>query len=250
MDGPETGAVNSGDIGLIDASGNGRHGAPYLTVNAVTDPPLHWPPHMPIAAPNNVHGGYRVYRGEASRSNIDYAAPVAVIDPTAVEADLAGLGHADGSRTFYALRAVSATGKEDRNRDVVASLSLDGDGEQYGRPPTSPTHVFAEAIAGAKVRLRWSWTAAAGDAMPDTFAIYGDGGEGSVDFDTPIDTLACDGGREYEWTSDALTDGRAYRFAVRSQASDGREDDVAEIVTAVADATAPPQLSDLLIERI
>jgi hypothetical protein len=83
---------------------------------------------------------------------------------------------------------------------------------------------------------------------PAVFRIYGDGGTGEVDFETPVDSVDADGAGDHEWTSGALTGGVRYRFVVRAQSVDGGEEVNADAVAAAADAQAPAAPAALWIE--
>lgn len=92
--------------------------------------------------------------------------------------------------------------------------------------------------------------------MDGWFAVHGD----EVDFGVPVDAVSfaegagagsSDGGpsgpgkRFYQWTSDPLTDGQLYRFAVRSYAATGGESQNTDYVIARADATGPAAITGI-----
>ena len=116
-------------------------------------------------------------------------------------------------------------------------------GADASAKPNQPAGLTATAIAGAKIRLTWSYESGGEGATCTVFNLYTDGGTGNVDYSSTTDTETKTGGTRssYTWDSSALTDATAYKFAVRASTAAGIEDGNLIVVSATADSTAPAQ---------
>jgi hypothetical protein len=151
------------------------------------------------------------------------------------------------------VRAVDADGNEEAN--ISRTISLTFTAGLLVAAPVEPDSVCAVAASGGKIEVGWlyrPWK----EAPPGTGAayearVYGDSGTGTVDWDTPLDTVLMDGPTSeaaYAWTSGALTDGVTYRFGVRIATAawpDGVETQNLGVVYATADSDVPatPELT-------
>jgi len=120
---------------------------------------------------------------------------------------------------LFSVHAVDTSGQEEANVSQVVGLSFEA-----GAPaalPAWPLRVKAEAIAGGKVRVSWWYRPDQeylGPGAAFEARIYYDNATGTVDYATPLDTLAMGAPEDpdvWEWTSDALVDDQEYLFVVR-----------------------------------
>jgi hypothetical protein len=121
------------------------------------------------------------------------------------------------------------------------------DGQLSGEP-SEPRLVKAEPVSGGRIKVSWLYDPTReylGPGAAQEARIYGDGGTGTMDWNTPIGTVAMDGTTSIErwpWTSGALTDGVTYQFAVRIATAaypDGRETQNEDSVSAMPDSGVP-----------
>ena len=120
---------------------------------------------------------------------------------------------------LFSVHAVDSDGKEEANVSQVVGLSFEA-----GAPaalPAWPLRVKAEAIAGGKVQVSFWYRPDQeylGPGAAFEARIYYDDGTGTVDYATPLDTLAMGGPEEpdvWEWESGVLVDDQEYLFVVR-----------------------------------
>jgi hypothetical protein len=97
--------------------------------------------------------------------------------------------------------------------------------------PAEPRAVTAQATAGATITVKWLYNPRKEEGGPllrqgfggqagaaHEARLYWDAGTGTVDFGTPVATVALDHPKTadwWSWQSDALTNGVTYRFVVR-----------------------------------
>ncbi|MFB3894420.1 MAG: hypothetical protein ACE15C_20660, partial [Phycisphaerae bacterium] len=158
---------------------------------------------------------YHLYRSAAggSRGDIDFSAPVATIPPGLATRDIAGLGHASGSDYWYALRAVSDSGVEERNTHVQALVRLNAAGK-LAPPMAAPRDVTAGRRKDGAVIVGFSYRVADGWPCPDAFDIFTDGGTGTLDLDHPLVSLP-GAPRRREYEAIIVSPALPARFAVR-----------------------------------
>jgi len=169
---------------------------------------------------------------------IDYAAPVARLGPGAVSHSVGGLAYP--AVHWFGVRSSNADGLESKTIDAEVRLELDADGQEVPARPAPVESLEAAGAGGGTVRLQWLALAEAGQAAPDVFCVYSNGGSGEVDFNTPLGEVAhVEGLRQYEWTSDAFDDGLTVTFAVRAETDAGGVDADPPEIEIEIDA-APP----------
>ena len=133
-------------------------------------------------------GGYRVYRGPGRQEAIDYARPVAFIGQGSPQAVLSGLGHAEGVEYWYAARAVSGAGMEEGNSHVLAYARL-SNGQLQTAALLPPAEVTAQRASEDRVAVSFSYPHVPGMAIPEAFDVFGDGGDGIIDLQTPLASI-------------------------------------------------------------
>jgi hypothetical protein len=182
--------------------------------------------------------GYNVYHGVgAAASAIDYGAPVAQLGPVCAWA-VAGL--AFPAVHWFGVRTASPAGLESRTVEAEARLELNAAGGRVAARPAGVESLAASGAGGGRVRLAWLALAEMGEARPDVFRVYTNGGSGAINFAAPVGAVAWAAGRRrYEWTSAACADGATVRFAVRAETAAGGVDALPAEVETTVDATEP-----------
>ena len=184
-------------------------------------------------------GCYNVYRGSGHIDSIDYEHIVATADSRGLFALPNSVSHQSDTDYFYSVRAVSITGKSERGTMAMVRLSLDEQGQRRFDRPNQVRSLTAEPAEGGKIRLGWWYCSAGQQAEPVRFCVFGDGGAGSVDYETVLRQVEYTQDGFYSWLSSAGLDGKTYRFGVRSVAVDGTDDRSMAVVGAVVDLSGP-----------
>ncbi|MBN2583387.1 MAG: LamG domain-containing protein [Planctomycetes bacterium] len=181
--------------------------------------------------------GYNLYQGTgATAEAIDYETPVALLGPTALMCQSAGLSYPGVH--WFGLRSADVDGREAPTVDAEVRLELDDAGVRVPPRPASVRSLEAEGAGGGRVRLTWLAVSEAGEAATDVFRVYC--GDGEVSFDTPVGTVTClPGRRNYQWQSDPSTDGQTVVFAVRAETDEGGQDADPPQVAITIDASSP-----------
>lgn len=243
----------------VDAAGNQRESSETISVAILRmpDPPsgltlVGAVPTGPsvtfgatwTASPTSGVTSYKVYSNHGS-GPIDYSAPVKTVSTAAAAWSETGVAGA----WAIAVRAVKG-GIEEDNVHVRYDFELAGSPlALLEDPPATPINLVATAIAGGAIRLQLDYPAVAEvSAKAETVNVYGDGGTGTVDYTSPLLTIAVpehDLGRgvfALLGETAALSDATTYTFAARASTSGGRESTSSEEASATADATAPGEV--------
>ncbi len=192
-------------------------------------------------------GGFRVY-DNSGIGPIDYDTP---------EADLGSGATAWTSDTLsypathrYGLRAYNEYGEE-KNVDQAKTIILDSAGRDASSVPNRPANLRAEAIAGGKIRITWSYSTTGERATCTKFNIYDDDGTGTVDYSVTVDTETKTAGVEtvYSWDTAVLTDGTTHKHVVRAATATVEEQNT-NAVSATADTTLPTQPASLTVTLV
>jgi hypothetical protein len=131
----------------------------------------------------------RIYLGDGGEEEIDWNTPVAFLPEGTVEADLP-VFLAPGRRYALAARRVSAAGVEEHNTHVVTLLETDAEGLLQPAPLPRPFDLSFETADADTIRLGFSCDVPLGHAEPTEYRVYGDGGTGVMDYETPLAVLA------------------------------------------------------------
>jgi hypothetical protein len=194
--------------------------------------------------------GYNLYRaaGDAPEA-IDYAAgPWARVGPGVLALDTPALNAP--AVHWFAVRPVDAAGRETPLAQDELRLELDAAGAVVPDRPAPVLDPVAAALPGGAVRLAWRYRA--GTAAPGEFRIFGDGGTGVIDYETPLAVVDASPDREaYAWETSALAPGAPHLLAVRA-ATDGNVWDAgpAAACSVTPDATPPAAVENLLAETL
>jgi len=190
-----------------------------------------------------VGGCHIVYCGQDGE--IDYETVQAAMNLDATDVTVPNQALPAGTIWHYVRRRLSDCGLESPDSPVTI-VAIDDAGDMYAATPNAPEGLVAEDAAGGKVRLRWRYNTIREEIAPMGFRIY-IGDDDGFDFESPDDTVAYDrgGNGQFEWTSDALSDGQRYRFCVRSYASGAGESRNTGYVSVVADSGGPTAVTGL-----
>lgn len=192
--------------------------------------------------------GYNLYRATgAGPDAIDYAEPWARVGPHTSGAVTPAL--AAGEVHWFAIRATDRDGTETPSAQDELRLELTASGERAADRPAGVTGLVARPRPGGHVSLLWRSPVGGPGATPQAFRIFGDGGTGTMDYDTPLGEVPCRPGQVwYAWTSGQLTSGVEHQLAVRAVASGGTLDEPPAVARVTPDAGAPGEVNDLHAE--
>lgn len=130
------------------------------------------------------------------------------------------------------------------SRPVTAHIGPDG--HLLPASPAAVAALIAEAVAGAKIRLRWRYVPTPDSVRPTKFDIFIDDGSG-FDFASPDDSVAYVSAGSYAWISPTLIDGKRYRFVARSTSVvTGGSSRNTSAVSAIADSTGPQAITGII----
>lgn len=187
-------------------------------------------------------GCYNVYRGRDHIDNIDAEHIVATTTAKGMLSLADYLDHDPATNYYYLVRCISGSGKEEQGTMAAVLLSLDESGDQRPKRSNCVAQLSAWAVGGGKIQLSW-WYWPLGQAVePDHFAVFGDGGSGTIDFDVELAQVAYNGAYFYSYLTATGVDGQAYRFAVRAVSAVGDDDGNLGYVVAVVDLTGPASI--------
>ena len=193
--------------------------------------------------------GYNLFLATgAGPAALDYADPWRRVGPGITETETDSLSA--GAVHWFGIRPVDADGRESPVTQSEARLELDGEGSAVADRPSAPLALHAEPLPAAQVRLRWRYRVGYTGLEPEVFRIFGDGGTGTIDYETPLGEVAYRAGRAWHvWISGALAPGVVHQLAVRAVAAGDVWDDPPAVVQATPDAT-PPGIVDALNAEI
>lgn len=108
-------------------------------------------------------------------------------------------------------------------------------------PPLPPARLIANSAPGGRVILSWELS-----RSPDTYKynIYTDKGSGTIDYSMVYDSVTTS-----TWESPPLGEG-TYKFIVRAVDRSGNEESNTSSVSAIADATKPEPVTNLIAASI
>jgi len=189
-------------------------------------------------------GCYTVYAGQDG--NFDYDAIQAVMELADSQVTINNQVLPANTIWHYTHRQVSGCGLESADSEPCV-IRIASDGDMIANTPNAPQSLTAETVAGGKIKLRWRYTKLSEEISPTGFKIYIDSGSG-FNFASPDATIAYGSGGigEFNWTSDALSDGQMYKFCVRSYTTAAGETQNTDYVCAVADSQGPAAITGLL----
>jgi hypothetical protein len=194
--------------------------------------------------------GYNLYHAMGPGPEVlDYSEPYARVGLNIRSAKTNSL--TPGAVHWFGVRPVDG-------RDIVSPtaqgevrIELDWQG---GRVPDRPAGVLALSVRplpGGIARLDWRWRPGQGGVVPRAFRIFGDGGLGAIDYQTPLGEVAYrDTQLQYAWESGELAGGLEHQLAVRAVAADEVWDEQPAVVRVTPDAEPPSRVDALQAEAI
>jgi len=192
--------------------------------------------------------GYNLYHAiGAGPESLDYDEPWAQVGPSVTDVETDAL---DAESVYwFGIRPVDPNGRESPAAQDEARLETGAQGEQEPDRPAGALAAVAVPLALGAARLRWRYRVGLGGVLPQTFRIFGDGGTGAIDYETPLDEVPwCEGQAWYAWTSDPLTPGVEHQLAVRAVTAGGVWDEQPAIARVTPDAVPPGQVDALEAE--
>lgn len=188
-----------------------------------------------------VGGGYNLYRGSPTETQINYADPVGAAGPHARSvANFAWRPHTAATEYWYALKAIGGGGVESGPSSPPVRVAFDGLGALIGARSNSPSGLSAQPAAEGRFVLRWSYSPLGEAAVPLEFRVYSDGGSGVVNYSVPVGTVPYKFHQtHFTLTTDVHAHGARRRWAVRAVSGEGEHDGNTASVVAFADASGP-----------
>jgi len=169
-------------------------------------------------------GAFTIYRGQGHIGAIDFNT-IAAISSTEGDLPLPGhLEHSPGSETFYAVRRISKTGKEEKGTQAVVRLTLDEEGRRRSPRPNRVRGLTAGGEGEGRIRLGWFYWPLGNEVFPEYFALYGDQGTGVIDYDNPLAEIPYRNNYFYSFLSEPVEGGKRYRFVVWAVSAEGIND--------------------------
>jgi hypothetical protein len=132
--------------------------------------------------------GSRIYLGDGGVEDINWDTPIAFAPEDTSQVNIP-VSFEPNRRYALATRRVSAAGVEEHNTHVVTILETSADGILQPAPLPRPFDLSFERVNADTIRLGFSCDVPLGFSEPMEFRIYGDGGTGEMDFETPVATM-------------------------------------------------------------
>jgi len=194
--------------------------------------------------------GYNLYHATGPGPEcIDYDQPWAQVGPSVTDAQTGVL--AIESVHWFGIRPVDADGRESPTAQGEVRLEINAQADQEPDRPAGALAAAAVPLALGAARLQWRYRVGLGGVLPQTFRIFGDGGTGTIDYETPLDEVPwCEGRVWYTWTSDPLAPSAEHQLAVRAVTAAGVWDEQPAVAHVTPDAVPPGQVDALKAEVI
>jgi hypothetical protein len=190
-----------------------------------------------------------IYRGP-SPDAVDFGSILDVVEPHLQATTLPTyLSHEPGSKHCYVVRRFNSCGHQELTTAAAVMVSIGPDGKRVDPAPNAVFGLKAKRIDGNGIRLRWFYCPLDQGAAPEVFKVYGDGGTGQVDLETPLATVSYEGRRFYHYQANASADGR-YTFVIRAQSASGTESVTLATVRCVVETHAPEAATIFAAEAI
>ena len=194
--------------------------------------------------------GYNLYHATGDGPvSLDYISPFVRVGPgltqVATEALDAGAVH------WFAVRPVSALGTETPLAQDEVRLETAAQGQRVPDRPAGVLAAGARPLPLGAVQLQWQYRTGIGGVLPQTFRIFGDGGTGTIDYQSPLGQVDYQQGRTwYGWASGPLAGSGEHQLAVRAVTAGGVWDEQPAVVRVTPDATPPDHVDALQAETM
>ena len=192
--------------------------------------------------------GYNLYHASGTGpESLDYDEPWAQVGPSITEVQTGTL--TVETVHWFGIRPVDADGRESPVAQGEVRLEIDAEGEQEPDRPAGALAAAAAILPLGAARLQWRYRAGLGGVLPHTFRIFGDGGTGTIDYETPLDEVPWREGQSwYAWTSHPLTPGVEHQLAVRAVTAGEVWDEQPAVARVTPDAAPPGEVDALEAE--
>ncbi|MFH1615021.1 MAG: hypothetical protein ABIG61_08060 [Planctomycetota bacterium] len=154
------------------------------------------------------------------------------------------LEHEAGGTYYYVVRRVNSCGKEEHSFCGSVKVAFDDQGNLIEGICNGAFDVKVSQIDGDRVELLWFYWPIRQGLKPGSFRIYGDGGSGTINYNSPLAEIAYAGQRFYEWQSCVLA-GNKYLFAIRMVTETSTEATFMVQVIINLDRTSPEKVAIL-----
>ncbi len=192
--------------------------------------------------------GYNLYHASGpGPESLDYDEPWARVGPSVAEAETSAL--AVETVHWFGIRPVDAGGRESPTAQGEVRLEINAEGECEPDRPAGALAAAAAPLPLGAARLQWRYRIGLGGVLPQTFRIFGDGGTGTIDYETPLDEVPWREGQSwYAWTSHPLTPGVEHQLAVRAVTAGEVWDEQPAVARVTPDAAPPGEVDALEAE--
>jgi len=179
-----------------------------------------------------------LYRGP-SEHNIDFSHIVAAADFDACTIAVpTSYQHCPGSYYVYVLRRANCCGEEEKTISAAIRACFDGDGNLVNPRPNRVFAVRAGQSDADKVVLVWFYWPTGNNGKISHFAVYGDNGSGTIDYENPLAIVDYVGRKFYRYEASALT-ADTYMFCIRAVSADDMDDNFCGEITVQLNRQAP-----------
>ena len=194
--------------------------------------------------------GYDLYRAIGPGPEaLGYNVPFARVGPGVTQTETAALD--PDAVHWFGIRPVDVDGVESPVTQCEARLELDESGQRVPDRPTGVLDLDARALPLGAVRLSWRYRIGITGVVPQAFKIFGDGGSGTINYDSPLGEVPYVAGRAwYTGIVEALAGGVEHQLAVRAVAAGDVWDEQPAVVCVTPDATPPTEVDALEAETI
>lgn len=195
-------------------------------------------------------GGCSVlYRG-ANMGQIDFDDILGVVD---TNAGLIGpadyIEHQSSTNYFYLVQRINGCGQREQTTHCAVKVAIDSDGDLASAVPNAVFAASGRRAEADKAELLWCYCPIEQAALPVCFNVYHDSGTGKVNYSTPIASVEYAGAGLYRYISDLLGSGE-YLFVIRTEDSQGSENQSTTRINIEADQTNPDSVSLLTVTPI
>jgi len=197
-------------------------------------------------------GGYNLYRGVGALENVDTDVPVGAAGANASQLETFSWRPAAASTTYvHVIRSIGGGGVESPSGAQAVTVSFDAFGQPEGLKPNTPTSLAAAPQGGGRFEVSWRYVARDQETPPVEFRVYGDGGSGTVDFDSPLGAVPYRARRgQFRFITGEHAHGAVRSFAVRAVSEFGTTDGNTVVAGAWADAEGPPVHTSVFTETV
>ncbi len=182
-----------------------------------------------------------LYRGQ-SMKEMDFYRILATANPDAREINHGCCSHQAGASYYYLLRKLNCCGDAEDTLSAAAKIVIDSQGQLSCGQPNSIVDLRALQKDGNRVVLEWYYCPVSQKSKPVRFKIYGDGGNGQVDYENPLASVGYRGLRFYRYQGNPLEAGR-YLFCIRTEDANGSENEALAQITIDVLTTKPEAVS-------